>query len=111
MRCLLLETTIMHRTPSANDGEPVDMPFGIPMRTPYQMTHDMPHGLPLQSFSLAGIDAAVRRAGEPTSRLARQVGYTALVMTSVPEAIDQLDSLRERLHGASERLSWLRSYL
>jgi len=32
-------------------------------------------------------------------------------MTSVPEAIDRLDSLRERLHGASERLSWLRSYL
>jgi hypothetical protein len=30
---------------------------------------------------------------------------------TVPEAFDELDSLRERLHGASERLSWLRSYL
>jgi hypothetical protein len=31
--------------------------------------------------------------------------------STVPEAYDRLDSLRERLHGASERLSWLRSYL
>ncbi|HMK93645.1 MAG TPA: peptide chain release factor 2 [Thermoleophilia bacterium] len=30
---------------------------------------------------------------------------------SVPEALSELDALRERLHGASERLSWLRSYL
>ena len=41
---------------------------------------------------------------------APRVGYTSLVMI-VPEAIEQLDSLRERLHGASERLGWLRSYL
>jgi hypothetical protein len=32
-------------------------------------------------------------------------------MSTVPEAYERLDSLRERLHGASERLSWLRSYL
>jgi len=30
---------------------------------------------------------------------------------SVPDALTELDALRERLHGASERLSWLRSYL
>jgi len=29
----------------------------------------------------------------------------------VAEALSDLDTLRERLHGASERLSWLRSYL
>jgi hypothetical protein len=29
----------------------------------------------------------------------------------VPEALADLDALRERLRGASERLSWLRSYL
>ena len=27
------------------------------------------------------------------------------------DALAQLDSLRERLSGATERLSWLRSYL
>jgi hypothetical protein len=32
-------------------------------------------------------------------------------MTTVPDAFDELDLLRERLRGASERLSWLRSYL
>ena len=38
--------------------------------------------------------------------------YTPVTMTmSVPEALSELDALRERLHGASERLSWLRSYL
>jgi hypothetical protein len=30
---------------------------------------------------------------------------------TVAEALTDLDSLRERLAGASERLSWLRSYL
>ena len=57
-------------------------------------------------------DAAARnvRGGGQAPRLAPRVGYTFLVMI-VPEAIEQLDSLRERLHGASERLSWLRSYL
>jgi hypothetical protein len=30
---------------------------------------------------------------------------------TVPEAITELDALRERLRDAQERLSWLRSYL
>jgi hypothetical protein len=30
---------------------------------------------------------------------------------SVADATTELDSLRERLTGAGERLSWLRSYL
>jgi hypothetical protein len=30
---------------------------------------------------------------------------------TVADALTELDPLRERLHGASERLSWLRSYL
>jgi hypothetical protein len=30
---------------------------------------------------------------------------------TVADALTELDSLRERLRGASERLSWLRSYL
>ena len=50
------------------------------------------------------------RAGGVAGGRPARVGYTPLVMI-VPEAIEQLDSLRERLHGASERLSWLRSYL
>lgn len=32
-------------------------------------------------------------------------------MTTVPDALVQLDSLRERLRDASERLQMLRSYL
>jgi hypothetical protein len=30
---------------------------------------------------------------------------------TVPEALTDLDALRERLSAATERLSWLRSYL
>ena len=61
---------------------------------------------PRLGSSTEPLDCAPRVA----PRLAPRVGYTFLVMI-VPEAIEQLDSLRERLHGASERLSWLRSYL
>ena len=38
--------------------------------------------------------------------------YTSLTMSmTVADALTELDPLRERLRGASERLSWLRSYL
>jgi len=40
------------------------------------------------------------------------VRYTSLTMSmTVADALTELDPLRERLRGASERLSWLRSYL
>jgi hypothetical protein len=46
------------------------------------------------------------RPAEPGSAV-----YCLIMTTTVPDAFDELDSLRERLRGASERLSWLRSYL
>jgi hypothetical protein len=51
-------------------------------------------------------DFACRKPSRPG------VGYTASVMSkTVAEASTELDALRERLGTATERLSWLRSYL
>ena len=61
--------------------------------------------LRLAAPSIRDLAADVRGRGGGAS------GVYCLAMTTVPEALEQLDSLRERLHGASERLSWLRSYL
>jgi len=65
----------------------------------------------------AGRAACFSGGGGRSSLVAREarpfrLGYTPVVMaTSAPDALAQLDSLRERLKAAHGRLEWLRSYL